>query len=118
MFTVSCGRNLLSSSDKKAPVSIEMIPNMKIRNLNSIKNSAAIGERSRTTISVFRGKKIAEQYFPDNPLTEMMDDVFEATVIKCSNGKIGSTVKYIYQPECFKITPYSEEEKIENDYEA
>ena len=104
-------------ADKKAPVSIEMIPNMKIRNLNSIKNSAAIGERSRTTISVFRGKKIAEQYFPDNPLTEMMDDVFEATVIKCSNGKIGSTVKYIYQPECFKITPYIEEEKVVSDYE-
>ena len=104
-------------ADKKAPMSIEMIPNMKIKNLNNIKNSAAIGERSRTTIAVFRGKKIAEQYFSDNPLTEMMDDIFEATVIKCSNGKIGSTVKYIYQPECFRITPYIEEDKVESDYE-
>ena len=33
-------------ADKKSPASIEMIPNLKIRNLNNIKNSAAIGERS------------------------------------------------------------------------
>ena len=104
-------------ADRKSVPSIEMIPNMKIRNLNNIKNSAAIGERSRTVISVFRGKKIAEQYFPDNPLTEIMDDIFEATVIKCSNGKIGSTVKYVYQPECFRITPYLEEDKIVSDYD-
>lgn len=101
-------------ADKKGPVSIEFIPSLKIRNLNNIKNSAAIGERCRTVISVFRQKKIAEQYFPDNPLTEVMDDIFEATVIKCSNGKIGSVAKYIYQPDCFRITPYIE--KIENDY--
>jgi len=103
-------------ASKKSPASIELIPSMKIRNIDNIKNSAAIGERSRTVISVFRAKKLAEQYFPDNPLTEAMDDVFEATILKCSNGKIGSTVKYIYQPECFRITPYIEDDKIENDY--
>lgn len=102
---------------KKAPVSIELIPSMKIRNIDNIKNSASIGERSRTVVSVFRGKKLAEQYFPDNPLTEAMDDIFEATVLKCSNGKIGSTIKYIYQPECFRITPFIEEEQVVQDYE-
>lgn len=104
-------------ADKKPVSSIEMIPNMKIRNINNIKNSASIGERSRTVLSVFRGKKIAELYFPDNPLTEIMDDIFEVTVLKCSNGKVGSTVKYIYQPECFKVTPYIEEDKVVSDYE-
>lgn len=102
-------------ADKKGPPSIELIPSLKIRNLNNIKNSAAIGERCRTVLSVFRSKKIAEQYFPDNPLTEAMDDVFEATVLKCSNGKIGSTAKYIYQPDCFRITPFIE--KVEDDYQ-
>lgn len=105
-------------ADKKPVPSIELISNMKIKNLNNIKNSASIGERCRTVLSVFRAKKIAEQYFSDDPMTEVMDDIFECTVIKCSNGKIGSSIKYIYQPECFKITPYIEETQIQNDYES
>lgn len=104
-------------ADDKSPASIELIPQCKIRNMNAIKNSAAIGERSRTVLSVFRAKRLAELYFPENPLTEAMDDIFEATILKCSNGKIGSTVKYVYQPECFRITPYIEEEHISGDYE-
>ena len=103
-------------ASKKSVATIEMIPNMKIRNIDNIKNSAAIGERCRTVISVFRAKKIAEQYFPEDPMTQAMDDIFESTIIKCSNGKIGSTIKYIYQPDCFKITPYIEETQIQDDY--
>ena len=101
-------------ADKKPVPNVEMISNMKIRNIQNIKNSAAIGERCRTVISVFRAKKIAEQYFPEDPITKTMDDIFESTVIKCSNGKIGHTIKYIYEPECFKITPYFE--TVEEDY--
>lgn len=102
-------------ADKKSVSSIENLDSLKIRTVNAIKNSGAIGERSRAVLSVFRPKHYAEMLFPDDPQLEYMDDVFEVSLVKANNGKVGGTVKYLYDAECFRLCPFIEnEEEISN----
>lgn len=98
-------------ADKKAVASIENLDSLRIRTVNSIKNSGAIGERSRAVLSVFRPKHYAEILFPDDPQLEYMDDVFEVSLVKANNAQVGGIVKYLYDAECFRLCPFIEKEE-------
>lgn len=93
-------------ADKKTVPSIEAIDSLRIKTVNAIKNSGAIGERSRAVLSVFRPKHYAETLFPDDPQLEYMDDVFEVSLVKANNAQIGGRVKYLYDAECFRLCPF------------
>lgn len=99
-------------ADSKTVGSIENIKNLRPKSVNSIKNSAAIGERSRVVLSVFREKYYAKKLFPDDPKLEFMDDVFEVTLLKSSNSDVGKTVKYLYEGECFRLLPFKEDKEM------
>ena len=96
-------------ADKKSVPTIEAIDSLRIKTVNSIKNSGAIGERARAVLSVFRAKHYAETLFPDDPQLEYMDDVFEVSLVKANNAQIGGRVKYLYDAECFRLWPFIEE---------
>lgn len=100
--------------DKKSVSSISAIDSLRPKTINHIKNSGAIGERSRFVVSVFRAKHYAEEYFPDDPQLEYMDDIMTLTVCKESEGKVGQRIKYLYDSECFRLTPYIDREEYEN----
>lgn len=103
-------------ADKKSVSSIENLDSLRIKTVNSIKNSGAIGERSRAVLSVFRPKHYAETLFPDDPQIEFMDDVFEVSLVKANNAQVGGKVKYLYDAECFRLCPFIEkEEEIDNE---
>ena len=104
-------------ADKKTVPSIEAIDNLRIKTVNAIKNSGAIGERSRAVLSVFRPKHYAESLFPDDPQLEYMDDVFEVSLVKANNAQIGGRVKYLYDAECFRLCPFIEDPNKEIDSE-
>ena len=95
-------------ADKRTVPSIEAIDTLRIKTVNAIKNSGAIGERSRAVLSVFRPKHYAETLFPDDPQLEYMDDVFEVSLVKANNAQIGGRVKYLYDAECFRLCPFIE----------
>lgn len=97
-------------ADKKNVPSIEALDILRPKSVNAIKNSGAIAERSRAVFSVFRRKHYAEELFPDDPQLEYMDDVFEVSLLKSSNSRVGRQAKYIYDGECFRLLPF-----IEND---
>lgn len=96
-------------TDNKNIPSVDMINLLKPKTINSIKNSAAIGERSRTVLAVFRPKHYAEQMFPDDPLTNLMDDTFSVICLKASMSKIGREVKYLYRPEIFRLDIFDDD---------
>lgn len=102
-------------ADKKTVPSIEAIDSLRIKTVNAIKNSGAIGERSRAVLSVFRPKHYAETLFPDDPQLEYMDDVFEVSLVKANNAQIGGRVKYLYDAECFRLCPFIEDPDKEED---
>lgn len=90
---------------------IEQLDRLRPKSLHGIKNTAAIGERSRTVLSVFRKKHYARELFSEDPQLEFMDDVMEVTIIKQSSGLAGKVLKYLYEPEIFRIFPYKEIEE-------
>jgi hypothetical protein len=59
-------------------------------------------------LSVFREKHYAEELFPNDPQLEFMDDVMAVTIIKQSSGMTGKIIKYLYEPEIYRIFPYKE----------
>lgn len=79
--------------------------------LNQIKNSNALGERSRVVLSVFRPKYYAERLFPDNEEVDLMNDVLEVQVMKQNQGGVGSISKYMFDGPCFQIKPFIESEE-------
>ncbi len=84
--------------------------------LNNIKNAQAIAERSRAVLGLFRPKSYADKYLSD--LDEEGDsdynlDILEVQVLKQSNGATPK-LKYLYEGEVFRITPYLEEAKQSN----
>lgn len=82
-----------------------------------IKNSKAIYERSRIILGVFRPKYFANLYMDrDNPQLELIDDIAEISILKQNNGEI-STIKYLYQPECFRFIKYVEENTVDDSKE-
>ena len=100
--------------DKKSVPTIRDIDKLRPKSINSIKNSGAIGERARLVLSVFRQKHYANEFFPDDPQLECMDDIMVVTVCKNSEGIVGQQVKYLYEGDCFRLTPYIDREEYES----
>lgn len=73
--------------------------------LNHIKNSAAIAERSRVVISLFRKKFYADRYLQGAPGAEELPDLMEVTVLKNSSGPVGGTIYYAFQGSTFRCIP-------------
>jgi replicative DNA helicase len=94
--------------DNHSIQTIEQLDRLRPKSLHGIKNTAAIGERSRIVLSVFREKHYAEELFPNDPQLEFMDDVMAVTIIKQSSGMTGKIIKYLYEPEIYRIFPYKE----------
>ncbi len=99
------------SADSATVASIDNLDRLRPRNLHSIKNSAAFGERSRLVFSVFREKHYARELFPEDPALDYMDDVMKITILKNSAGETGQIIKYLYEPEYFRLLPYIENEE-------
>ena len=78
--------------------------------LNNIKNAQAIAERSRAVLGLFRPKYYADRYLSDSEEVAYMKDIMEVQVLKQSNG-VTPKLKYLYEGEVFRISPFIEEEK-------
>ncbi len=74
--------------------------------LNNIKNSAAIAERSRVVLGLFRKKYYADRYLQDIPEAEVMEDILEVNILKNSSGVVGNRLNYLFDGEFFRISPY------------
>lgn len=75
--------------------------------IETIKNSSAIEERSRTILSTFRRKFYMEKYFPDDPEVLITEDIMEIDVLKQNMGSLGR-LKYLFKPETSNIYKYIE----------
>jgi len=82
--------------------------------LNNIKNSAAIAERSRVVISLFRKKFYAERYLTQVPEAQQIPDILECQILKHSSGEVGKIFKYAFEGKFFRCTPLLEDASIEN----
>jgi replicative DNA helicase len=78
--------------------------------LNHVKNSGALGERSRVVLSVFRPKYYATRLFPDHEDLEFMPDELEVQVLKQSMGAVGTIGRYNFNGPTFTCRPLSNEE--------
>jgi len=78
--------------------------------LSNIKNSAAIAERSRIVLGLFRKKFYADRYLVDDPNAAELPDILEVSVLKNSSGAVGKRFKYLFQGEQFKVTPLLDDE--------
>lgn len=104
VFLVQANRTV----DSQSIQTIEQLDKLRPKSLHGIKNTAAIGERSRIVLSVFREKHYAQELFPNDPQVEFMDDIMTITIIKQSSGITGRAVKYLYEPEIYRISNYEE----------
>jgi replicative DNA helicase len=77
--------------------------------LASIKNSSAIAERSRQVLAVYREHYYAAKFFPEDPLVQEEDDVFEVSLLKCSNSEVGKRLNYLYDGGLFRLYPIPED---------
>lgn len=78
--------------------------------IEEIKNAGAIEERSRIVLSLFRKKHEANKHFEkDDPILEIIEDIAEVEVLKQNLGEVGNRVKYLYEGEYSRFTPYIEE---------
>lgn len=73
--------------------------------LNNIKNSAAIAERSRVVLSLFRKKFYADRYLVGVNGADAIPDIMELTVLKNSSGPVGCTKYYAFEGSNFRVTP-------------
>ena len=78
--------------------------------LNNVKNSGALGERSRVVLSVFRPKYYASRLFPNDEGLEFMPDELEIQVLKQSMGSVGVIGRYNFNGPTFTCRPLSDEE--------
>lgn len=95
--------------EKVSVPSIDHIDKLRPKSMVGIKNSAAIGERSRIILSVFRPKHFAKELFPEDESIEYMDETLDITIVKQSQGAAGAMVRYLYDPETFRTYPYIQE---------
>jgi replicative DNA helicase len=100
------------SADSGVPQTIDGIDKLR-PSLNTIKNSNAIGERSRIVLAAFRKKYYAERFFPDSDETLAMDDIYELQILKQSNGKVGDILKYNHIPGVFSLKARLTQEQIQ-----
>lgn len=73
--------------------------------LEQIKNSNALGERSRVVLSVFRPKYFAMQLLPNDPEVEFMVDELEMQILKQNMGGSGMVGKYIFDGATSSLRP-------------
>lgn len=78
--------------------------------LNNIKNSAAIAERSRVVIGLFRKKYYADRYLIGVEGADLIPDILECQVLKNSSGMVGNIFKYAFEGKYFRCTPLLEDE--------
>ncbi len=95
-------------ADSASVSSIEQLTKLR-PDVNNIKNTAAIAERSRVVLGLFRAKLYATRLFPDDEELEMMDDIMEVNVLKQNSGQLGM-IKYLFAPEKYSFYKYFEEE--------
>ena len=69
---------------------------------SSIKNSAGLLERCRYVLSLYRRKFYLKQYFPDQPETELEEDIVKVSVLKQNNGPCESG-EFLFDPEEFSL---------------
>ena len=93
--------------------SVSEIDRLRPRTENSIKNSGAIAERSRAVLTVFRKKAVARKLFPEDPEVDLLDDEFDVTVVKQSQGESGIVIRYLYDGDRFRLDPYIENVETE-----
>ena len=103
------------SAENHRVISVEDIQRLR-PTISNVKNSGALGERSRVVLSVFREKYYAERFFPESPILDTMEDIMEIAILKQNQGKVGKVLKYLYDGERFKILPFLE--GIENNDES
>ncbi len=86
------------STDKlkiKTPDDVE-----KLRvNTEDLKNSAAIEERARLILGVFRRMHFVRKYLPEDPSLKYEDDILDITILKQNNYRIGDRLYYLFNPE-------------------
>ncbi len=92
------------NADSGTPLTIEDLDKFR-PNLNTIKNSNAIAERSRIVMSVFRKKHYAEKFFPDDEEVELLDDIMELSILKQNMGSL-SMMKFLFTPERYSFARY------------
>lgn len=90
------------NADNGTPAAIEDLDKFR-PNLNTIKNSNAIAERSRIVMSLFRRKHYAKKFFPDDEEVELMDDELELAILKQNMGEL-SMMKFLFIPERYAFT--------------
>lgn len=73
--------------------------------LNHVKNSHALAERSRAVLALWRPKYYMDRYLPDDPTTDIMEDLLEVTVLKQTQGKVGTRLSYIFKGDTSTIIP-------------
>lgn len=99
-----CTAQMKREKDKVNIVDPEDIDRLR-PDASSIKNSGALLERCRYSLSLFRKRHYMEQYFPDDEeLLEITDDVMEVSTLKQNNGKCPRRY-YSFNGSCFTITP-------------
>jgi len=81
--------------------------------LNNIKNSAAIGERSRVVLGLFRKKYYADRYLIGVEGADLIPDILECQVLKNSSGMVGQVLKYAFEGRYFRCTPLLEDDPSE-----
>lgn len=96
-------------SDRVSIKKIEDLDKLKPQ-IEMIKNSGAVEERCRIILGLFRRKHFAKKYLPDDPETEIMDDIMEVYIQKQNTGNLG-VLKYLYDPETYYIGKYIEPEE-------
>lgn len=71
---------------------------------NGIKNSGALLERARYSISLFRKKFYLKQFFGDDEEIMSEPDTMEVQLLKQNNGECPRKY-YLFNGECFTISP-------------
>lgn len=83
--------------------------------LNDIKNSAALGERSRVVLSAWRPKYYMERYLPDMEETHTAEDLMYIQVLKQSQGAVGKQLVYAFEGAVAKIIPTTDSSLDDDD---
>jgi len=92
------------NADSGDPTSLDDLDKFR-PNLNTIKNSNAIAERSRIVMSLFRRKHYALKFFPDDEEVLLMDDVATLQILKQNQGEL-SKMDFLFIPEKYVFLKY------------
>lgn len=83
---------------------------------SQIKNSNSYLERVRAALTLFRPKYYAEMYLEDESLYEDMSDICYVSLLKQNQGKVSSSLRYLFDGEIMEMTPL-EDENLEEENE-